>query len=82
MAPKSGFKLLKNDQIDLEPFEKCKVCQRQWHRICANYSKKIFPEGFICESCRMQKSRLKPENKFTAKSNFFLYFYTELLNFV
>ena len=68
MAPKSKFQLKKNDQIDLEPFQPCKVCKRKWHTICANYSKKVFPEGFICEGCRTEKSRPKPENKFSAKS--------------
>uniref|UniRef100_A0A915EGW6 histone acetyltransferase n=1 Tax=Ditylenchus dipsaci TaxID=166011 RepID=A0A915EGW6_9BILA len=67
MAPKSKFQLLKNDQIDLEPFEACKVCQRRWHRICANYSKKVYPEGFICDNCRTEKNKPKPENKYTAK---------------
>ncbi|KAI1729114.1 histone acetylation protein domain-containing protein [Ditylenchus destructor] len=67
MAPKSKFQLMKNDQIDLEPFETCKICQRRWHRICANYSKKVFPEGFICDSCRIDKNRPKPDNKYTAK---------------
>lgn len=40
----------------------------RWHRICANYSKKVFPEGFICDSCRIDKNRPKPDNKYTAKS--------------
>lgn len=41
MVPKSKFTLMKNDQIDLEPFEQCKVCHRRWHRICALYNKKV-----------------------------------------
>lgn len=67
MVPKSKFSLMKNDQIDPEPFEQCKLCHRRWHRICALYSKKVFPEGFICETCRTEKGLPKPENRFTAK---------------
>ncbi|VDM37416.1 unnamed protein product [Toxocara canis] len=51
MVPKSKFALMKNDQIDPEPFEQCKV----------------FPEGFTCETCRAEKALSKPENRFTAK---------------
>lgn len=75
MAPKSGFISFKNEKIELEPFEKCKICLRQWHMICANYNPKIFPEGFICENCRVKKNRPKPENKFTAKSIFIFYIF-------
>lgn len=67
MAPKSKFIKMKNDQIDPEPFEHCKICRRKWHRICANYNKKVFPEGFICDTCRKEKAIARPENKFTAK---------------
>ena len=67
-AAKDKFVLMKNDQIDAEPFETCKVCTREWHRICANYNKKVFPEGFVCETCRKTKNLAKPDNKFTAKS--------------
>uniref|UniRef100_A0A914RMT6 histone acetyltransferase n=1 Tax=Parascaris equorum TaxID=6256 RepID=A0A914RMT6_PAREQ len=67
MVPKSKFTLMKNDQIDLEPFEQCKLCHRRWHRICALYSKKVFPEGFTCETCRAEKSLSKADNRFTAK---------------
>jgi len=68
MVPKTAFKQLKNDQIDYEAFENCKVCQRRWHRICALYSKKVYPDGFVCDQCRLEKNRQKPENKYTAKS--------------
>ena len=67
-APKDKFVQMKNDQIEAEPFETCKLCNREWHRICANYSKKVFPEGFICDTCRKAKAIPKPENKYTAKS--------------
>ncbi|KAI6201456.1 Histone acetyltransferase [Aphelenchoides besseyi] len=67
MAPKEKFQTFKNDQIDLEPFELCKCCRRKWHRICALHSKKVYPEGFICDSCRIRNKIPKPENKFTAK---------------
>uniref|UniRef100_A0A9J2PJZ0 histone acetyltransferase n=1 Tax=Ascaris lumbricoides TaxID=6252 RepID=A0A9J2PJZ0_ASCLU len=67
MVPKSKFTLMKNDQIDLEPFEQCKVCHRRWHRICALYNKKVFPDGFTCETCRAEKSLSKADNRFTAK---------------
>lgn len=67
MVPKTKFLLLKNDQINAEPFENCKVCLRKWHRICANYSKNIYSE-FICDHCRREKNISRPENKFTAKS--------------
>ncbi|KAI6240900.1 Histone acetyltransferase [Aphelenchoides fujianensis] len=67
MASKDKFQLLKNDQIDPEPFEICKCCRRKWHRICALYSKKVFLEGFICDACRVKNSIPRPENKFTAK---------------
>uniref|UniRef100_A0A915LWY2 histone acetyltransferase n=1 Tax=Meloidogyne javanica TaxID=6303 RepID=A0A915LWY2_MELJA len=40
---------------------------KKWHRICALNNRKINPEGFICEQCRVEKSRPRPENKFTAK---------------
>jgi hypothetical protein len=64
------FQKMKNDQIDMEPFEHCQICDRKWHRICALHSGKINPEGFVCEHCRVEKSRAKPENKFSAKSKF------------
>uniref|UniRef100_A0A0N5B8J3 histone acetyltransferase n=1 Tax=Strongyloides papillosus TaxID=174720 RepID=A0A0N5B8J3_STREA len=67
MAPKKNFQLMKNDQLDSEPFENCKICKRKWHKICALYNKKIFAEGFICETCRRDKSIPKSDNKFTAK---------------
>ncbi|CAD5215336.1 unnamed protein product [Bursaphelenchus okinawaensis] len=67
MVPKEKFQMLKNDQIDAEPFEHCKLCKRKWHRICAVYSKKVYNEGFICNYCRNEKSLPLPENKFTAK---------------
>jgi hypothetical protein len=65
-APKDKFAQMKNDNIDTEPFETCKMCNRDWHRICANYYKKVFPE-FICDTCRKAKGLPKPENKYTAK---------------
>lgn len=64
---KDMFQKMKNDQIDMEPFEHCQICDRKWHRICALHSGKINPEGFVCEHCRVEKSRAKPENKFSAK---------------
>ncbi|KAI6241004.1 Histone acetyltransferase [Aphelenchoides fujianensis] len=67
MASKDKFQLLKNDQIDPESFENCKCCRRKWHRICALYSKEFFPEGFICDACRVTNSIPRPENKFTPK---------------
>nr|UYO08131.1 CBP1 [Bursaphelenchus xylophilus] len=67
MVPKEKFQMLKNDQIDPEPFEHCKLCKRKWHRICAVYSKKVYNEGFICNHCRKEKNLPLPENKFTAK---------------
>jgi len=62
------FQKMKNDQVDMEPFDNCLICDRKWHRICALNNRKINPEGFICEQCRVEKSRPRPENKFTAKS--------------
>lgn len=67
MVPRDRFTLMKNDKIDPEPFEYCKYCRRKWHRICALYSKKVFPEGFICETCQSEKGVSRSENKFTAK---------------
>ncbi|KAK6015662.1 KIX domain protein, partial [Ostertagia ostertagi] len=67
MAPKDKFVQMKNNVIDYEPFEVCKYCHRKWHRICALYDKKVFPEGFICDTCRKEKSYPKPENRFMAK---------------
>nr|CAD2156925.1 unnamed protein product [Meloidogyne enterolobii] len=61
------FQKMKNDQVDMEPFDNCLICDRKWHRICALNNRKINPEGFICEQCRVEKSRPRPENKFTAK---------------
>uniref|UniRef100_A0AC34RJW4 Histone acetyltransferase n=1 Tax=Panagrolaimus sp. JU765 TaxID=591449 RepID=A0AC34RJW4_9BILA len=66
-ATKDKFTLMRNDQIEAEPFETCKVCDRPWHRICANFCKKVYPDGFICDNCRKAKSIPKPDNKFTAK---------------
>lgn len=66
--PKSLFQRMKNDQIDVEPEERCHVCDRKWHKICALHNSKINGGEFICELCRAEKSRPKPENKFTAKS--------------
>lgn len=66
MAPKTAFLEQKNSVIDPEPFEKCKYCQRKWHRICALHDKKVYPEGFICECCRATKKYEKPENKYLA----------------
>lgn len=72
MAPKNKFQRLKNDIIEYEPFEACKICRRKWHRICALYSKDVYVEQpFVCEGCRKEKSLPKPENKFAAKSNVF-----------
>lgn len=59
---------MKNDQIDMEPFEHCQICDRKWHRICALHNGKIHPEGFICQLCRKQKKRPRTDNKFIAKS--------------
>ncbi|OZC06354.1 hypothetical protein X798_06658 [Onchocerca flexuosa] len=67
MVPKSKFVQMKNDQIDFEPFEKCIKCFRKWHRVCALFNKKVFPEGFICATCRREKSLAPAENRFTAK---------------
>ncbi|VDN60384.1 unnamed protein product [Dracunculus medinensis] len=67
MVPKSKFKLMKNDQIDHEPLEKCKFCYRNIHRICAIYNKLVFPDGFICDACRKERNLTAPENRFTAK---------------
>lgn len=67
MIGKDKFLLLKNDKIDPEPFEYCKLCRRKWHRVCALHSKKVFPEGFICDTCRSEKGIARAENKFTAK---------------
>ncbi len=67
MVPKSKFVLLKNDQIEYEPFETCKVCRRRWHRICALHYTKVFPGGFVCDNCRHEKKLARPENRFTAK---------------
>ncbi|CAJ0578488.1 unnamed protein product, partial [Mesorhabditis spiculigera] len=66
-VPKEDFKEMKNNLIDYEPFEYCKLCYRKWHRICALHDKKVFPEGFICHSCRTKEGMPKPENKFMAK---------------
>ncbi|KAL3081271.1 hypothetical protein niasHS_012375 [Heterodera schachtii] len=65
--PKPMFQKMKNDQIDMEPFEQCQICDRKWHRICALHSNKIHPGGFVCEQCRVEKNRTRQENKFTAK---------------
>lgn len=67
MVPKERFTLMKNDKIDAEPFEICKYCRRKWHRICALYSKKVFPEGFICKTCQKEKGVSQSENKYTAR---------------
>ncbi|VDO10763.1 unnamed protein product [Brugia timori] len=67
MVPKSKFVQMKNDQIDFEPFEKCIKCFRKWHRVCALFNKKVFPEGFICATCRREKNLAPAENRFTAK---------------
>ncbi|KJH52894.1 zinc finger, ZZ type [Dictyocaulus viviparus] len=67
MAPKDKFVQMKNNVIDYEPFEVCKYCHRKWHRICALHDKKVFPEGFICDTCRKEKNYAKPENRFMAK---------------
>ncbi|KAE9412874.1 hypothetical protein Angca_007881, partial [Angiostrongylus cantonensis] len=67
MAPKDKFVQMKNNVIDYEPFEVCKYCHRKWHRICALHDKKVFPEGFICDTCRKEKGYPKPENRFMAK---------------
>ncbi|CAD6188119.1 unnamed protein product [Caenorhabditis auriculariae] len=67
MAAKDKFVQAKNNVIDMEPFENCKYCHRRWHRICALHDRKVFPEGFICETCRTQKNYPKPENRFLAK---------------
>jgi hypothetical protein len=64
------FQKMVNNQVDMEPFDNCQICDRKWHRICALNNNKITPEGFICEQCRTEKSRPRPENKFTAKSIF------------
>ncbi|PIC38859.1 hypothetical protein B9Z55_010734 [Caenorhabditis nigoni] len=66
MAPKTAFKDMKNNNVDYEPFERCKYCMRKWHRICALHDKKVYPEGFICECCRTAKKYQKPENKYLA----------------
>lgn len=80
------FQKLKNDQIDLEPFEHCHICDRKWHRICALHSNKINPEGFICNPCRREKNRPKPENKFTAKSKHYIipniFYKGDIINYV
>lgn len=73
--PKSKFQLLRNNQIDYEPFEDCRICIRKWHRICATHSKSINPEGFICDNCRKAKNRPKAENRFTAKSLNYIFLY-------
>ncbi|KAL3112410.1 hypothetical protein niasHT_016960 [Heterodera trifolii] len=65
--PKPMFQKMKNNQIDMEPFEQCQICDRKWHRICALHSNKIHPGGFVCEQCRVEKNRTRQENKFTAK---------------
>lgn len=67
MVPKSKFVLMKNDQIEYEPFETCKICRRRWHRICALHYSKVFPGGFVCNNCRHEKKVARPENRFTAK---------------
>ena len=41
MVAKQQFSLLKNDNVDYEPFEHCKYCHRKWHKICALYDKKV-----------------------------------------
>uniref|UniRef100_A0A7E4UZT3 histone acetyltransferase n=1 Tax=Panagrellus redivivus TaxID=6233 RepID=A0A7E4UZT3_PANRE len=66
-VPKDKFKFLKNNEIDAEPFEKCTLCAREWHTICANFNKKVFNEGFVCPTCRKEKELARPENRFTAK---------------
>ncbi|CAI2348116.1 unnamed protein product [Caenorhabditis sp. 36 PRJEB53466] len=66
MAPKSDFKEMKNSLIEYEPFERCKYCMRKWHKICALHDKKVYPEGFICPSCRTAKKYPKQENKYLA----------------
>uniref|UniRef100_A0A914PMG0 histone acetyltransferase n=1 Tax=Panagrolaimus davidi TaxID=227884 RepID=A0A914PMG0_9BILA len=64
---KNRFTKMKNDEIDNEPFDNCKICRRKWHRICANHSTRVYPDGFICPTCRETKNIPKPENRFTAK---------------
>ncbi|PAV63530.1 hypothetical protein WR25_07690 isoform F [Diploscapter pachys] len=66
-APKEKFQLTKNNIIDPEWFETCKYCHRKWHRICGLYDKKVFPEGFICDTCRREKNYPKGDNRFSAK---------------
>lgn len=48
MVPKSKFQLMKNDQIDYEPYEKCIKCYRRWHTLCAVYNKKVSYHVKIC----------------------------------
>ncbi|GMT19162.1 hypothetical protein PFISCL1PPCAC_10459, partial [Pristionchus fissidentatus] len=67
MVPKSAFKMFKNNVIEVEPYENCKHCHRKWHKICALHDKKVYPEGFVCPSCRRDKNIPMPENKFLAK---------------
>ena len=73
-VPKDKFCKMKNDEIENEPFETCKICRRKWHKICANYSPKVFNDGFICTTCRETKNIPRPENRFTSKSKFKLDF--------
>ncbi|GMR41266.1 hypothetical protein PMAYCL1PPCAC_11461, partial [Pristionchus mayeri] len=68
MVLKEDFKQFKNDVVELEPFETCTYCFRKWHKICALHDKKVYPEGFICKTCRKENRIPLPNNPFLAKN--------------
>jgi E1A/CREB-binding protein len=48
---KDQFVEMKNDALEIEPFVKCKDCNRKLHQICSVHLDPLYPGGFVCDNC-------------------------------
>ncbi|UJR27186.1 hypothetical protein I4U23_008482 [Adineta vaga] len=64
--PKSLFQSAKNDIQEPEATVDCIVCTRRWHQVCALHLDQVWPEGFICETCRHDYNIKRKDNRYTA----------------
>ncbi|XP_037026644.1 CREB-binding protein-like [Bradysia coprophila] len=62
------FMKVQNNVTTPEPLIECQNCGRRQHKICALYSEKIWPNGFVCNTCLAMNGAKRDENPFRAKN--------------
>lgn len=64
---KSLLSKCRNNVKENEEFVYCRICNRKWHKVCANHVDEIWREGFVCTTCIREKSIKVKQNIYKSK---------------